>query len=488
MSKAPLTFFWHDYETFGANPKKDWPVQFAGVRTDEQLNIIEEPVMFYCKPSEDQLPHPEACLITGITPQQALNEGENEAVFFAQIHAELSRPGTCGVGYNSIRFDDEVTRYGLYRNFYDPYAREWQNKCSRWDIIDMLRLTRALRPDGINWPTYDDGTPSLRLEDLTVANNIEHGNAHDAMSDVYATLEMAKLVREKQPKLYNYVVNNRSKQAIQSMLDPLSHKPVLHISSRYPVEQGNAAIVAPLITHPINKNGVIVWDLRHNPLPLMQLPVEELRRLLYTRHDELAEEDPRIAMKQVHINKCPIIAPAGMLNTKEAQRLQIDGEVCRAHLQMIRGFDGLKEKIAEVYQENPFEAESDPDQMLYSGGFFSPADKQSIDRVRTSGSDELIGLEMPFQDSRLEEMLLRYKARNFPQILTAEEQRRWQDYRREKLLNGQDGHLSMEQFYQRMNELYVQSDIDEKKRHILEELALYAEAIYPVEESFDDAF
>ncbi|MFY0677425.1 MAG: exodeoxyribonuclease I [Neptuniibacter sp.] len=488
MSKAPLTFFWHDYETFGANPKKDWPVQFAGVRTDDQLNIIEEPVMFYCKPSEDQLPHPEACLITGITPQLALSEGDNEATFFARIHAELSRPGTCGVGYNSIRFDDEVTRYGLYRNFFDPYAREWQNNCSRWDIIDMLRLTRALRPEGINWPTYEDGSPSLRLEDLTVANNIEHGNAHDAMSDVYATLEMAKLVRDKQPKLYNYVINNRSKQAIQSMLDPISHKPVLHISSRYPVEQGNAAIVAPLITHPMNKNGVIVWDLRHNPEPLMQLSVEELRRLLYTRHDELAEDDPRIAMKQVHINKCPIIAPAGMLNTQEANRLQIDGDQCRTHLQMIRSFSGLKEKVAEVYQENPFEPESDPDQMLYGGGFFSPADKQSIDQVRASDADDLVGLELPFQDSRLEEMLLRYKARNFPQILTTEEQQRWQDYRREKLLNGEGGHLSMEQFYARMNELYVQPDLDEKKRHILEELALYAEAIYPMEESFDDEF
>lgn len=488
MATAPLTFFWHDYETFGADPKKDWPVQFAGVRTDEQLNIIEEPVMFYCKPSDDQLPHPEACLITGITPQVALNEGVSEAEFFHKIHNELARPGTCGVGYNSIRFDDEVTRYGLYRNFFDPYAREWQNSCSRWDIIDMLRLTRALRPEGINWPTYDDGAPSLRLEDLTVANNIEHGNAHDAMSDVYATLEMAKLVRDKQPKLYNYVLNNRSKQAILAMLDPVTHKPVLHVSSRYPVEHGNAAIVAPLATHPVNKNGIIVWDLRYDPTPLMDLPVEELRRLLYTRHDQLSDNDPRIAMKQVHINKCPIVAPAGMLNTEEAARMQIDGDTCRTHLQMIRSFTGLQQKLMEIYQESPFEPESDPDQMLYGGGFFSSADKHSIDQVRQADRDALFGLELPFQDNRLEEMLLRYKARNFPEVLTTEEQQRWQEYRRAKLLHGQDGHLSMEQFYQRMNELYTQPEMDEKKRHILEELALYAEAIYPMDESFDDAY
>ncbi|WP_415883672.1 exodeoxyribonuclease I [Neptuniibacter sp. QD34_54] len=488
MANAPLTFFWHDYETFGADPKRDWPVQFAGIRTDDQLNIIEEPVMFYCKPSEDQLPHPEACLITGITPQKAIEEGVCEADFFAQIHEQLARPGTCGVGYNSIRFDDEVTRYGLYRNFFDPYSREWQNGCSRWDIIDMLRLTRSLRPEGITWPKYEDGSPSLRLEDLTVANGIDHGHAHDALSDVYATIEMAKLVRDKQPKLFNYVLNNRSKQSIQNLLDPQSHKPVLHVSSRYPVEHGNAAIVAPLATHPVNKNGVLVWDLRVNPDPLMQLPVEELRRLLYTKHSELTDADPKIALKQVHINKCPIIAPAGMLNTEEAARLQIDGDVCRTHLQMLRSFTGLSQKIADIYSESPFEAESDPDMMLYSGGFFTPSDRKSMDQIRQTGPMELAELDLPFQDPRLEEMLLRYKARNCSSVLTQEEQMQWEDYRRRKLLKGEGGHLTMDTFFQRLNELYGQPEMDDNKRHILEELAVYAEAIYPMEDAFDDAY
>lgn len=488
MSKAPLTFFWHDYETYGADPKRDWPAQFAGIRTDEDLNIIDEPVMFYCAPSDDQLPHPEACLITGITPQKALAEGYCEAEFFVRIHEQLARPGTCGVGYNSIRFDDEVTRYGLYRNFFDPYAREWQNNCSRWDIIDMLRLTRALRPEGINWPKYADGRPSLRLEDLSVANGIEHGQAHDALADVYATIAMAKLVREKQPKLFDYVLKHRSKQQIQPLLDPLSHKPVLHISSRYLVEQGNAAIVAPLITHPVNKNAVAVWDLRHNPEPLMQLSIDELNRLLFTRHDELGPDDPKIALKLIHSNKCPIVAPAGMLNSEEAARLQIDGDVCRTHLQMLRSFDGLQQKLQQLYSDNPFEQDNDPDQMLYSGGFFSPADRQSIEQVRNATSDTLAGIDLPFQDGRLEEMLLRYKARNFPNMLTFEEQKVWEEYRSAKLLKGIGGHLTMERFYETLNKLYTQADMDEQKRHILEELAVYAESIYPMDDQFDESY
>lgn len=479
---AKQTFFWHDYETSGADPRRDRPMQFAGIRTDAELNIIEEPVMLYCRPADDLLPHPEACLITGITPQKALDDGVCEAEFIREVHAELSRPGTCGVGYNSIRFDDEVTRNTLYRNFYDPYAREWQNGCSRWDIIDMLRLTRALRPEGIEWPTYEDGSPSLRLEDLTKANGIDHGSAHDALSDVYATIEMAKLVRDKQPKLYQFVLENRTKQAVQSKLDVVSMKPVLHVSSRYPVEHGNLAIVAPIGSHPVNKNAVFAWDLRYDPTPLMTLPVEELQRLMYTRREELNDNDPRIALKQIHTNKCPIIAPAGMLNSEEAARLQIDGNTCRTHLQILRSMDGLQHKLLELFADNPFEAESDPDLMIYSGGFFSDADKKTMTVIREAGPDTLQSLDLPFQDGRLEEMFLRYKARNCPFVLTDEEQQIWEEYRSRRLLGPDNqGHLTMEVFYQKLNELYSQPDCTDRNRLILEELAVYAESIYPME-------
>ncbi|EXJ12761.1 exodeoxyribonuclease I [Nitrincola nitratireducens] len=228
----PLTFLFHDYETGGVDPRRDRPLQFAAIRTDEHFNIIEEPIMLYAKICDDYIPHPKACLITGITPQKTLEEGVCEAEFIARIHAEMARPGTCALGYNSIRFDDEVTRNTLYRNFFDPYAREWQNNCSRWDIIDSLRLARALRPDGIVWPTYADGSPSLRLEDLTQANGIGHDHAHDALSDVYATISMAKLLKEKQPRLFDFVFQNRSKQTLQKSLDVANMK---HFSM-YPLD------------------------------------------------------------------------------------------------------------------------------------------------------------------------------------------------------------------------------------------------------------
>ncbi len=480
MTAQNETFFWHDYETSGTDPQRDRPMQFAGIRTDADLNIIEDPVMIYARPADDMLPHPMACLITGITPQIALDRGVSEAEFIAKIHAELARPGTCGVGYNSIRFDDEVTRNTLYRNFYDPYAREWQNGCSRWDIIDMLRLTRALRPDGIVWPTYEDGTPSLRLEDLTKANGIEHGSAHDALSDVYATIAMAKLVKEKQPKLFEYVIHNRSKLAIQKLIDPQSMKPVLHVSSRYPVEQGNMAIVAPIAVHPTNKNATIVWDLRHDPAPLFELSAEQIKQTLYLPRDQRDENTPKLALKLLHANRCPIVAPANMLRGDEPAKYAIDGDQCRSNLALLRNEPNLREKLMAVYHEDR-DAIPDPDLQIYSGGFFSNDDKKLIDRVREADVESLYELQLPFQDPRLEEMLLRYKARNFPETLTDEEQLSWEEFRAQKLSKGTGGYLTFEALYSELNRIAELPETTADQRAILEDIALYAESIYPFE-------
>ena len=139
------TFLWHDYETFGAVPRRDRPAQFAAIRTDADLNEIGEPMMLYCQPALDVLPEPESCLITGITPQECLAKGVPEHEFARRINDALAEPGTIGVGYNSIRFDDEVTRHLLWRNLRDPYAREWQNGCGRWDLLRSEEHTSELQ-------------------------------------------------------------------------------------------------------------------------------------------------------------------------------------------------------------------------------------------------------------------------------------------------------------------------------------------------------
>ena len=480
MSK---TFYWHDYETFGTDPSRDRPVQFAGLRTDEDLNVIGDPLVIYARPADDVLPHPQACLVTGITPQEASEKGVPECEFIDRILAEMGRPGTCGVGYNSLRFDDEVTRYTLYRNFHDPYAREWQNGNSRWDIIDMVRAAHALRPEGINWPTREDGQASFRLEQLTTANGIGHEAAHDALSDVHATIAVAKLVREKQPRLFDYIVKHRDKRSAMQLLDIAAMKPVLHVSGMFGAERHNIALIAPLAVHPTNKNEIICFDLSADPGILFDLPQEEITQLLFSRNADLPEGVERPGLKTVHINRCPVLVTAKMADAATAERLGISGDQCRAHLAALRdhrGKDsaGFTRKIQAIYGGRKFTEITDPDRMLYSGGFFGDGDKRTMDRLRASNPQDLATGSFPFEDARLPEMLFRYRARNFPDSLSPEEQAQWQEHRYHYLTEPEGGaSICLETYHEIIDELMAGDDLSEADEAILQKLLDYSDGL-----------
>ena len=473
------SIFWYDFETFGANPVWDRPSQFAGIRTDLDLNIIEEPENFYCRQSDDYLPHPIACLITGISPQECQQKGMPEAEFIKRIHAIFSVSETCVAGYNSIHFDDEVTRNTLYRNFYDPYQREYQNGNSRWDILDMMRCAYALRPEGINFPKGEDGKVSFKLEKLSAANGIVHENAHDALSDVYATIGLAKLIKDKQPKLYQHLFNLRSKEVVAPLLDTVNKRPVLHISGMIGVEKGCAAMMVPLAVDAKNKNAIICFDLMSDPSDLFNLSVEQIQKRLFTPKDQMPKGVERLPLKSIHINKCPIVLPGKMVDGDVAKRWGFDGAKMREHLNIIRNGQGqeLTQKLQAVMTRE-FDEVSDPDAMIYSGGFFSQNDKAIMARIRDAHPEELMDLDLAFQDRRLEEMFFRYKARNYPQSLQGDEHERWEEFRKLKLLGPQTGpSLNYQSFSTALNDAANSAPVEQHA--LLQELATYAESIYP---------
>ena len=431
------TLYWHDYETFGADPKRDRAAQFAGLRTDEALNEIGEPLVIYCKPARDMLPHPEACLLTGITPQIAEAEGLLEPEFIACIHAELAQPGTCGVGYNTLRFDDEVTRFALYRNFYDPYGREWQNSNSRWDLIDLVRMTYALRPKGISWPMHEEGRPSFRLEDLTLANGIGHEAAHDALSDVRATISLARLLHDRQPRLYNWLFKLRNKHKAAAQLNLSEHTPVLHTSRMYPAETGCTTLVMPLITEPRNSNSILVYDLRHDPVPFMAMDVAELNETLFTRTEDLPEGTTRLPVKSVKINKCPALAPRNTLDEAATERIAIDLDACHQNCQQLLSNKGFFKRIAQAYTMNDFAPSGDVDTALYEG-FISEIDRSLLNNIHNLSPQKLAEADFDFHDERLPELFFRYRARNWPDTLTDEEALQWEATRLRRL-NEPDG-------------------------------------------------
>ncbi|MBA1429146.1 MULTISPECIES: exodeoxyribonuclease I [Pseudomonas fluorescens group] len=424
------SIFWYDYETTGINPRSDRPLQVAGIRTDLELNEVGPPINLYCQPGDDILPHPAACAITGITPQVLAQKGLAEADFMTRVHAELSAPGTCGAGYNTLRFDDEMTRYSLYRNFFDPYAREWQGGNSRWDLIDVMRTAYALRPEGIVWPEQD-GRVTLKLERLTQANGIDHGQAHDALSDVRATIALARLVRDKQPKLYEWLFQLRSKQRVMDQVRLL--QPLVHISGRFSAERHYLGVVLPLAWHPRNRNALIVCDLGLNPQALLELDVQALRERLYTRRDELAAGDLPVPLKLLHINRCPVVAPLKVLRAQDRERLQLDMEVYQARaLRLTDAQELWRDKLAKVYAEEEYAPNADPEQQLYEG-FIGDRDRRLCEQVRMAEPVQLGRQQWPFDDHRLPELLFRYRARNFPETLNNEEQERWRLFCQQRL-------------------------------------------------------
>ena len=474
-----VTLYWHDYETWGEVPARDRPSQFAGVRTDQDLNIIGDPLMLYCKPVVDCLPKPDACLVTGISPQKALEEGVPEPEFIAAVVAELGRPGTCGVGYNSLRFDDEVTRYTLYRNFYDPYEREWRNGNSRWDLIDVARMTRALRPEGIEWPDYEDGRPCFRLEKLTEANGLAHTAAHDALSDVEATIALARLIRQHQPRLYDYAFRLRDKRFVGQLIDIDSHKPLLHISGMYPGERGNAALVLPVGLHPSNKNSVLVFDLSESPEDLLVSSAESLRERLFTRSEALPEGAQRPALKELHLNKTPMIAPANTLDERTAKRLGIDKSRAERHWRQLADLtlseqQQLRQKLNAVYEQPGFEPSEDPDQQLYDG-FFDDHDRRLMASIRQMPPESLARETFDFHDARLPELLFRYLGRHWPEALDSAQQQRWRAFCRARLTEPTAGAgITWPALQARLVQLREEVTLSEDKQACLGDLEQYA--------------
>ncbi len=441
----PASFLFYDLETYGADPRRTRIAQFAAIRTDLALNPVEEPIDFLVQPADDLLPSPTATLITGIDPQRALREGVNEAEAFARIFDEMARPETCTVGYNSLRFDDEFVRHGLFRNFFDPYEREWRGGNCRWDLLDVLRLAHALRPDGIEWPQREEGKgTSFRLEHLATANGVREGDAHEALSDVRALIGMARRLRAAQPKLWDYALRLRDKRHVGGLLDVSAMTPVLHVSQRYPAARLCAAAVLPLARHPSIDNRVIVVDLDADPGALLSLEADAIADRLYVRQADLPEGESRIPLKEVHLNRCPALVEWSHLRDTDFARLAIDTALVEARAAQLRAAGpSLAEKVRQVFSRPAAREPADVDAALYDG-FIAEGDRRKFAQVRGTPPHLLGASAFAFQDARLPELLFRYRARNWPQTLGFDEHARWNEYRRSRLCT--DSGLSEQTF------------------------------------------
>lgn len=439
------TFFFYDLETSGLNAREDRVMQFAGQRTDMELNPIGEPVNILVKMTEDALPSPGAIMVTKITPQDTLRDGISEAEFVKFITEEVFVPNTIAVGYNTVRFDDEFMRATLWRNFYDPYEWEWKDGRSRWDILDVVRLTRALRPEGINWPFREDDAPTNRLELITKLNGVAHEHAHDALSDVYATIAVAKLIREKQPELFDFLLKMRDKKEIKKIVNLENKKPFVYASGRYGNEFNKTTVAFPLTS---GRNGnVLVYDLRYNI-------------------NDVDMEKTFPVVKELCFNKCPAVAPMGVLEKEDGwNKIGLTREIVERNLQNLLAHPEFAEKMRSEIENRPeFPPAVEPEAALYDG-FINDADKIKVAAVRNADANKLADFHPDFHDPRLPELLLHYKGRNFPQSLSESESIKWEEYRKARL------NRLAPKFLKELSEVYG------KDEYIGEELKLYFESL-----------
>lgn len=468
------TFYFYDLETWGTDPKKDRIAQFAGVRTDLDLQPLAQAETFYCQLASDYLPDPAAVLITGITPQLCQQKGLSEWRFSQRIHQQLSQPETCVVGYNNIRFDDEMLRYTFFRSYIEPYGREWQQGNSRWDLLDVVRACYALRPEGINWPLKEDGSPSFKLEDLTKANQLQHQKAHDATSDVYATIAVASLIRQQQPRLFDYLYQHRSKQALLSLIDTVNLTPLVHVSGMYPAANGCISWVVPLAFHPNQKNAVICYDLQQDPSLWRDMDSQQIAGLLYTAKRDLPADAVRPALKLVHLNKAPVLAPAKTLSAERASTLSIDRTKCLQHLEVLRHDLSLRDTLVQIYQhEQIYQAETVAEYALYQG-FISSKDQALLAQLQQKTEQQLSAEQPMFQDDRLNQMWFAFKARNFAELMSDQDLQKWRRYCTDRLHYGNDKPArTADEFMMAIENLIESGQCNEHQQELLKRLYHY---------------
>lgn len=440
-----------------------------------ELKPVGEPVNLMVKLNDDVLPRPEAIMVTGITPQQTQADGLTEAEFARFLMAEIFTPDTTTVGFNNIRFDDEFIRHLFWRNFHDPYEWAWKDGRSRWDMLDVVRMTRALRPEGIEWPVDGEGNAINTLETIAEVNHIPHDNAHDALCDVEALINVTRIIKAKQPQLFEYLFKMRDKTELKKLVNLDNKQPFVYTTGRYGKDHNFTSVAFPL-TAGSNSN-VVVYDLRHDPTPYLKMSQPELKTNLFANWEyRQSDKYIRIPVKELQYAHVPAVAPLGVLEQNDGwQKLELTAEQVTANRDKLIADPGFAERVRSLYEVKKDYAKADsPEAELYDG-FVPDSDRIRTEKVRQLDTNGLADFHPTFTDERLTPLLLHYKARSYPSSLSEDETMAWEAWRAARLQR------SSPSFVSALQALATRAT-DDRSQFLLQELQLWAESIVPLDE------
>lgn len=392
-SRNIQTFTWYDTETSGIDHEYDQIYQFASVKTDANLNIIPNSEKnLNCKPRIDVIPQPGAFLTHMIDIDMLVKEGMSEFELTRMIANEfMSNSNNMVSGYNTIGFDDEVVRRLMFRNMRDPYSHEWMEGNGRFDSYKMIQMIYALKPEMLTWRKNDKGSHSLKLEHLVEDNgllDIGH-QAHDALSDVYATIALTKHLKEDNPRLFDYAMKLTDKRNVSSVLfnnyDVAKRTPIVDVNTIYGGGKKYSSILLPIIGDVKNSSKVLCVDLTKDPTDLFGMSSKDINKYLFTKREELEAHAPRVPAAGIAINKMPMVMQLkpNTLNNEQADRMDVDLDQVEANRQKVVDHIAKDPKFIERFQagftsEMRTDNERDSFGTLYtSANFFSDSDKNT---------------------------------------------------------------------------------------------------------------
>lgn len=482
FSNIKRSFLFFDYETFGTDPKRDVPAEFGAIRTDENFNPIGEPVLLHCLTPRDYLPSPEACFVTGLTPLSLMDDGFKENEFASRIYEMMSQPGTITVGYNNIKFDEEVTRFMFWKNLLPVYDREFGEGRGRFDTYTLVRAVYAFCPETLQWPRREDGAPVLRLEKLTAENGIVHDHAHNALSDALATKELTKLIASRQPKLWLHALDLRDKRRVKELLG--LGQPLLYVNPFAGKSSRGLSVVFPLFASPANPNDYFCWDLTKDPSELWTLTSKDLEERFYVTKEQREAGVERVPLLKIQINKQPFLTTGlGWLDGRGKGLFSLPASEFRFRANELAArsgdFSQLHGLVAEMSSRSSERFESEDllaEGSLYSGGFLGEGDKRTLSDLRKLSPNELPErlAKVEFSREDLNDLVFHYMARNFAEsTLSFEDAERWTKFRFECLVQGKGGSRTFEKFYEEIEKL--REGAAEEQIQILEDLQSYGE-------------
>ena len=402
------TFLFYDIETSGLSSVFDQVLTFAAIRTDMALKEIDR-YEIAVSLRRDIVPSPGAFLTHRLSPGE-LESGLCEYEAMGLIHKIINEPGTISIGYNTLGFDDEFLRFAFYRNFLDPYSHQYANGCCRMDLLPVATLYRIFKPGQMRWP-ISQGKPSMKLELISQENNlVQSGRAHDAMTDVKATLGLARsLAREK--NMWSYCLDFFDKEKDRARIEAVDevfqsifgrHKLCVMVSVSF---GGEIMYMAPVVS--------IGYSAAYTNQSLwLRLDREEVVPF------GLDPKKGPFVIRKRHGEAKIVLPPL----ERFWNRLTLSQkEQSEKNLLLIRKSPEEFQKLVFYHRDfkYPFIPDLDVDASLYQTGFFSKHEKADMVIFHGSSHDKKMALCEKMGSTRLQALARRIVIRNFPEIATA---------------------------------------------------------------------